>query len=528
MVSTIRRTRLRWVLFSIMMITTCRLTGQENVTRWGKPFSSDVLEKGYSILSISAQGMVVLTRTSGSLGKPAGVAMTRFDGSLSFIETKKMQLKLNDKNLDLEFAVNLKNRTLVFSSFSDNKAKKRILYYQEFNAATLAFKQDPVPVMAVDYENKPFTSSGTFHHAISADSGMLALLYNPPSGLKSKEKFSLMVLDENTDTLYRRSEEFSFRDRDFDLKRIVISDSGNVFLSGTLSTGHTALFSKEPNYKYVILLFSQHTERSAEADIDLDKYFVTDMLIGSTVDGKLIAAGFYSELGTTSIRGCFSMYAEAETGRVLSKNTHEFPVELITTGMSEKQAVRVTGMADKGRDVELENYKLDKLIMRSDGGVVLVGEQSYSRTYTSYNAFNGSTTYYTTYYSEGILLAGIDNAGHLDMTQKILKLQRSDFPEYLSYVLTVTGDHMYFIFTDSELNLAAHTTKTSWADFNKNGITSMLSVNAKGTETRSKLYSFDKDSWFVIPGLSLPLDDGSVLLYTVNRNKSRLCLVYLD
>jgi hypothetical protein len=138
-------------------------------------------------------------------------------------------------------------------------------------------------------------------------------------------------------------------------------------------------------------------------------------------------------------------------------NFKDFTIDDIVQAMSEKQASKTQKKIEKGKNVELYEYDLDELIVRSDGGVVMVGEQYYVRvvTVTTTDSKGNTTTrtiYY--YYYNDIIVVNISPEGNIEWVERIPKLQYStnDGGYYSSYVLTVVNDRLLFVFNDDPRN----------------------------------------------------------------------------
>lgn len=503
------------------------LNAQTVSIKWGKPFNGKVFKGSFRLLSLNEQGLAVLSPVPAFMGIINSVSVVKFDGALNYLSVTKFPLKYNDQTLEYEFIVRMKGHILVFSSYNDNKAEKKFLYYNEFDQDSQTMASQTVQVLEMPLIKKPFPVSGSFSYVLSADSANIAVIYNPPSTVSGQEKFGCAVIDKDLNVIYTRMQEFPFKDRNFNFENAAVSKKGILYLSGQLTTGLKNPMKKEPNYKYAILRIDPAEEIPREIYTDLDKLFITDMQIGCNYSDDLIAAGFYSEEGKFSIKGCFSIKLDGGSGDVFYSSTKEFPLELITAGMTEKQVDKTEEKADKGKNVEMENYSLDDLVIRPDEGVYLVAEQNYSITRTYTNS-NGSTSTTTTYYANSIIVVGINSNGEIDATQKILKAQKASSPSIIGYILAASGQELVFIFTDNALNNAPHPQKTQWANFGKSGITTIAILNAQGEVARTNLYSFDKNPFFIYPYMSYPLNDGRIILVGRGGMKAKLALVTVN
>jgi hypothetical protein len=215
------------------------------------------------------------------------------------------------------------------------------------------------------------------------------------------------------------------------------------------------------------------------------------MQIGVRANKDIVCAGFYSENGKLSIRGTFFLSIDAETKEIKTKSFKEFDIDFITQNMTERQAEKAKKREEKGQDVEMYEYDLDKLIVRSDGGAMLIGEQYFVKTvtYTQYIGGRTTTRTVTYYYYNDIITVNINPVGDIDWAIKIPKRQMSvdDGGFYSSYAMAINKDKIYFIYNDNPDNLGYSGVGKVSNAAGRNQVVMVASVNSKGEVTRQPL-----------------------------------------
>ncbi|MBT8195111.1 MAG: hypothetical protein HKO56_08760 [Bacteroidia bacterium] len=95
----------------------------------------------------------------------------------------------------------------------------------------------------------------------------------------------------------------------------------------------------------------------------------------------------------------------------------------------------------------LSDYKIHDVILRNDGGAVIVAEAAYESTYSYYDYFTNSYTQRTEYYFANIFLASINADGTLDWYHVIKKSQysRDDGGVYSSFVPMITSQEILML-----------------------------------------------------------------------------------
>lgn len=511
------------VIFLLAILVLGCTYGQNVQAKWGAPFKAGILRYNFRVLSSNSEGVSIIAPTPGLPGERS-MSVYSFDAGLNYRSVKTYKLVDGERVLNYEFTVKLKGQTLVFSSFTDLKGATKSLYYNVFDRVTRELTAKSVKVIDMPIVTKPFPSVGEFNFTISPDSTTLALIYNPPSGKEDQQRFACVVLDESLNIVANRTDAFPFKDRNYNLESIAVSDDGVVFLNGTLKIGSNDPFSKAPNYQYAVLMMKPDGDTPKEINISLEKMFITDLRIGCDRDGDLFAAGFYSETGTYSLKGTLSVKIDGETGDIIHAYYKEFPLELLTAGLNDKQAERVESKVAKGKNIELRRFVMKDLVLRPDGGAYLLAEKNYSVTTTTTNA-NGQTSSHTTYYAENIIVVGLNTDGEIDLTQTILKKQKSASPDIISYVPMVKGSTLYFMFTDNALNNAPHPPEVQYASYRKGGITTVAEVNSQGVVTRKPLYKFENFYYYLFPYLAETLPGGDVILIGRRGSKAVMGLV---
>jgi len=221
------------------------------------------------------------------------------------------------------------------------------------------------------------------------------------------------------------------------------------------------------------LAYTNNGEDFKEYKIDIRDKFISDLTVRVGNDGNLICAGFYSEKGIDNTKGTYFFRINSETKEIYNQNLKEFDFEFLTTYFRPRELERAQKAArrgDKNKQAELYNFSLDDLIMRSDGGAVLVAEQYYVhevREYDRFNAgiggfnnrvggFNGRNNYRIDYHYNynDIIVVNIKPTGEIEWSARIPKRQETvnDGGYYSSYTRAILPTGLYFVYNDNSRN----------------------------------------------------------------------------
>ena len=113
------------------------------------------------------------------------------------------------------------------------------------------------------------------------------------------------------------------------------------------------------------------------------------------------------------------------------------------------------------------NYTINKIIMKADGGAVMVAESFFTTEYSYFDYFTQSYYRRTEYHYGNILVVSVNNKGEIQFSKLVKKRQESidDGAIYSSY-LSMTGESALYLFFNH--------------DINSNNEISGVSINAKG------------------------------------------------
>jgi len=258
--------------------------------------------------------------------------------------------------------------------------------------------------------------------------------------------------------------------------------------------------------------------------VKLEDKFVTDMTIEVSDDGDIIAGGFYSNKGVSSVDGTYFLTVDGKSKQIRSTVLKEFDLDFITEAMTEKKTRQAEQKEMKGKDQELYEYDLDELIVRDDGGVVLIGEQFYVETFThTFTDANGvsHTTHTTAHHYNDIIVVKLSQEGMIEWARKLPKRQTSEL--FSSYVSATTGDKLYFVFNDDPRNLIENDeAKPKKFKPGKESTVVLVEIDDEGEMEKKSLFGSEDAHVVCVPKLSKQTDLTELVIFGQKGNKHRL------
>ena len=469
--------------------------------------------------------------------EPQKFYMEKFDLDLNLVKSEEIELGKGANRKYMEFAEQLHGEIYLFTSQYNSSVKQKVLFVDKINRETLKPEGNSVQVAAYSYRSR--SNDGYFDYNISRDSTKMMVYYDTPHQGNTGEKFGLSMFDSQLNQLWSKELELPFKDRLYEVERYKVDNKGNAYLLGIVYRGQVRVKRQgRPNYEYHLLSYNQE-DQYEEYLLNLKDKFITDMQFEISRTGEIICAGFYSEMGTSSVRGTFYLLIDAKTKEIKREYYQEFDPSFLVDFMSARKA---------GKGKELLQYDLKQLEIRRDGGVVLIAEQFYVKELRDYNNYYPSSSryYYPSYYSywrypyryyqnpymnddsdvqfnyNDIMVINIRPNGTIQWAKRIPKRQRSknDGGRYSSYALSIAKGKMFFVFNDNPKNLHKESNDLKIYNYTKGkeSVVVLVTLDGKGEAKKEPLFQERDTKTTTKPKVCEQTSRDQMIIYS-ERNK---------
>ena len=418
------------------------------------------------------------------------------------------------------------NRLYFLKTNLDKKTKTTTLYAEEINTKSMSVKGKMKKLSDITYEKR--RDKGGWSIETSPSENYLMVIETIPTEKEENEQFNVVMLDSALNQVWRKNLELPYVNTLFFRQKFLVDDDGNFYVMGKLYKDKVKdRVRGQVNYMYHIISFADKGNSKIDYEVKLADNYITDITITKNDNNDILCAGFYSKKGQASIDGSFFLTLDPATKSVKASNLKEFDIEFMTEYMTEGQEKRAKRREEKGKDDELYEYDLRSLVKRSDGGVMLVGEQFVIRIET-YRCGNSMCTR-TRYYYNDIIVVNIDPAGKIEWAKKIPKRQMSvnDGGYYSSYAMAVTENKIAFIYNDHKDNLESEKSKRI-KNFNlgdRNGVVTIATVDDNGVVTRDVLFDNTETEVIIRPKVCDQIDDTHMLLFGERKKMEQFGIV---
>ena len=427
----------------IFMLLLSSLIGTAQEVTWGPEQRQTARNHLDRIIGEDNNGIYVLKYRSRLLGQVMPV-IEHYNKNMILKYSVSLK-ELSSFNIMINNAWQFNDELYVFFSKYNARKREQTLFYQQIDKKTGKLAGKRGRITDVPAYNK--TDIGNLEYAASTDSSR-AIIYSSPTvsrGLLQKPKnmaFTIEVVNEKFEKVWDKLVKLPYREDLFDMVKVEVDKQGNAYILARIYNGRRQnQRNGEVNYAYKIISYQENGAKLVEYDLDIDNVFITDLTFKVNRD-KLTCAGFYSQKKTSnSIKGTCFFSVDIANKEVTGKKAIAFKEDFLSKLMNKRRA-------KKGK--ELFRYYLDEIILRSDGGAVLIGEQFYviTHSYNSGTGFNNSQTTTYTYYYEDIIIININPDGSVAWATNVPKEQQASTTEFSSYAHMIVKGKIHFVYND--------------------------------------------------------------------------------
>lgn len=518
---------MKYLLFALL-ITSSICYGQTRSDKVSITYGKEHKEKPRTtvtdIVGYDASGMYVI-RVKGNFFSTK-YYLEHYD--LDMNKVNEAEIKL-DRKVNLEYIISINGGLYLLSSLKQRDSKKHQYFVQSIDKKSLQPQADSRQIGEIEYRSFKHFNAGDFWYEKSKDKSKILIAYNMPYEKKGKEKFGFRVFDNDFNELWHKQVELPYTDQLFSVLSYTVDNSGNTYIIGKLydekKEARKAKKEGKPSFVYRVLKYSNQGTAYKEYPIKNKEHFITDLKISIDKEENIICSGFYSTEGTYSIRGSYFLKIDGKTQQITTKGFHEFEDEFITQHMNERQTKRAKKKADrKKKDLELYEYDLDEIVLKKDGGAVLVGEKYYMYVVTRTSSKGQTTTTYHYVYGD-IIVINMNKEGQVLWKTRIPKRQHTtnDNGFLSSYVLSKVGNKLMFVFNDHIENLGYQKGNKikNLPRKKKDLATILVEVDKDGNQSKEILFTVQDTKSYAVPKVSEQTTRDEVMLFGQYRRKNR-------
>lgn len=399
-----------------------------------------------------------------------------YDTDLRRQRSRKLELRGGGHRYESYDLLILRGRLYWLLTETEKRSDSKSLYVQALDPQRLDPRGTPRLIgQTVALSRR---REGAFDLVFSPDSARILLYNQLPYARNIPERFDLRVYDDDFQLLWQREIELPFADELFRVQEYRIDARGNVFLLGKLFT------SDRRRYGFVVLAYLQEGTEVREYALSPERYAISHLTFRVGRDGRLVCAGFYTMPGENRARGTCYFRLNPLTGERTDFNFQGFNFDFINEFMTEERREEVKEETRSGnrRGPRLRAYTLDELVLRTDGGALLVAEQRYVEDF-AFPHLNGTMQVDYLYHFNDVVIVNIRPDGSVEWAARIPKRQvtRNDRGAFSSYAMAIVRDRLFFVFNDNRFNYeTGRRTNKLYTFHNRTPLMAITEVNKDG------------------------------------------------
>lgn len=470
---------------------------------------------------------------AGMLSNEGKIFVEKYNMGMKLVKTGEIKLQYKKKDLEFEDIKLIGDKLYLFTSYRNKKRKINYLFSQTISKKSLKPRKD-IQIVA-QIPAKTALNSSSFGIEFSRDSSKVLFFGELPYQANKPERYQIQVCNKDLEPIWNKDIELPYVDQKFSIENYRVDRDGNVHVLGVVySDANRKRRKGKPTYKYTLLTYSPDGSLDKEYKIDLGDKFITDLTFRIQKDGNPVCAGFYSDRNSYSVRGTYFFKINKNTGEIYNQGTKDFDFEFLTALMSDRQkkkAEKAEAQNDEKRQAELFEYDLDKLILRSDGGAVLVAEQFYVKVqnerYRDFNGYWQNRRNYHYHYND-VIVVNIAPDGNVDWATHVPKRQitTNDGGYFSSYSVAVTGKAVYLVFNDNGKNFDKEKPANKIFSFNGNrSVVALAEIKPDGTVNKYPLFSNREEGVLTRPKVSKQTRADELIIYGEKNRKYKFAKV---
>jgi hypothetical protein len=330
-------------------------------------------------------------------------------------------------NQKVEFLGVLGEKIYVFvSEITQREHYKQIYYYAySLEGETLANKVAFKKISTQGGEENP-----ALFFTYSLNRKLLLCHFRPPSE-KRANSLEYFIFSADTEAVNSGKIPFRFKEEEATIKSVKLGNKGNIFLLYKRKDKK----KQENEYRYYVSRLYSASDSLIDIPLQTEDKYVTDISIKPDKEENLYICGFYSNKSATQVIGVF--YNKIVSDSVKKSTFQKLDEKFLEKYLSPKQI-------QKGK--ELSDFYLDDIILRSDGGVLLLGEQYYITPITYQRSFQGVWYTRDLFHYDDIMVISLSAEGEIEWSNIITKSQSSEYHTELSYLCIVGGESINLFF----------------------------------------------------------------------------------
>lgn len=252
----------------------------------------------------------------------------------------------------------------------------------------------------------------------------------------------LCIMDSSLTPVIQKTISIPYGEKNFYPVDFALSNNGDFNFMGVRSLKANES-GKKRKEDFILFVSPASDNRSFELGIGESEIQLTGAALAfDNAKNRVVCAGFCFDKSANTGAGIIYGYAEMN-------NNPAF--RFFRSSVDNKFQLKLIGERNSGNEIGLVEYPVKKIILRNDGGAVMIAEALYTNEYSYYDYFTQSFTRRTDYHFNNVVAVSINNDGSIDWLNMIRKDQEStdDGGIFSSFCLMTRDESIALIYNST-------------------------------------------------------------------------------
>ena len=406
--------------------------------------------------------------------------------------TKSITTHVEDGNV--EGVIFYHEKAVVLSSVWNKAESKLIYYFDAYNPdGSLSSSAKKTGECIVD-KNSSLEKPQLL---LSASKNKIAIYCNE---MRAKDQVIHLIVADTSFTVTTASKAtLSYAEKDLSFSNAVLSDSDQFCLLAQLRL-RDADKERKKLWLYRLFYLDNASDSFKEFVVNEAERQMTEASV--VIDKKnntVVVTGFYADQGSFAGTGILFASIPLTNPTTLHKNNFTINGDAQSTLIGERNS---------GNSMGLFNYPIQKIILRNDGGAVIVAEAEYLSEYSYFDYYTQSFNRRVEFHFDNIVVMSVNVAGTIDWTQVIRKDQTSVDDEglYSSFAYAINSDEISILINN---------------DIGRNNEIVDYRIDSKGKISNKKI-TRQGDNISLIPRSGRQVDESTIIVPGINKKRIHL------
>lgn len=335
---------------------------------------------------------------------------------------------------DIETIGFFNNQVVVVSSSFDKSNDNLSFFIHYINAKGAVSPAKKFGGITADKSINP----GKPRIRLSPNKSMVGVLLNEER--ENSQTVRTWICDTSLQLKKESAASLNYNSRDLDLMDAMISDDLQTSVLGQVRMKESASERKRTQL-FRLFLINSNSKLYEYPVNTMNELMSEASLVFDRLHNTILVTGFYAEKGSFSGTGI--LY-----GRLPMQAPDSFKIATIPIRSDAQQ--KLIGERNNSNGVGVYNYPIQKVILRKDGGAVVVAEAAYLSEYSYYDYFTQTFNRRIEYHFDNVLILSVNANGAIDWSEVVRKEQASmdDEGYYSSFCAMYDRDRMALVYND--------------------------------------------------------------------------------